>query len=112
MGGTTKATVTEVEVAGRTVRLSSPDRVIFPQRGFTKADVFHYYLAVGDGIMRALRDRPTTLQRFPEGIEGEAFFSKRVPARGGTRQCPSGRPTPRGPGRWGRARRPSARSGR
>src|ERR1044072_3055385 len=70
MGGT-KASVTEVEVAGHSVRLSSPDRVLFP-----------YYLAVGDGIMRALRDRPTTLQRFPDGIEGEAFFQKRIPTRG------------------------------
>ncbi|MFU8850652.1 non-homologous end-joining DNA ligase [Micromonospora sp. SL1-18] len=77
-----KAAAEEIEVAGHTVRLSSPDRVIFPQRGFTKADVFHYYLSVGEGIMRALRDRPTTLQRFPEGIEGEMFFQKRVPARG------------------------------
>ncbi|MEV4810286.1 non-homologous end-joining DNA ligase [Micromonospora avicenniae] len=82
MGGTTKAAVTEVEVAGHTVRLTSPDRVIFPQRGFTKADVFNYYLSVGDGILRALRDRPTTLQRFPEGVEGEMFFQKRVPTRG------------------------------
>ncbi|PZG00967.1 non-homologous end-joining DNA ligase [Micromonospora deserti] len=82
MGGTTKAPVTEIEVAGHTVRLTSPDRIIFPQRGFTKADVFHYYLGVGEGIMRALRDRPTTLQRFPEGVEGEAFYQKRVPTRG------------------------------
>lgn len=82
MGGTTKAAVTEVEVAGHAVRLTSPDRVIFPQRGFTKADVFNYYLSVGDGILRALRDRPTTLQRFPEGVEGEMFFQKRVPTRG------------------------------
>ncbi len=81
MGGA-KAVAEEIEVAGRHVRLSSPDRVMFPQRGFTKADVFHYYLAVGPGIMRALGQRPTTLQRFPEGIEGEAFFQKRVPARG------------------------------
>ncbi|MGV9372793.1 non-homologous end-joining DNA ligase [Micromonospora tulbaghiae] len=77
-----RSAVEEIEVAGHTVRLSSPDRVIFPQRGFTKADVFRYYLAVGDGIMRALRDRPTTLQRFPDGIEGEMFFQKRVPQRG------------------------------
>ncbi|MBB5827901.1 non-homologous end-joining DNA ligase [Micromonospora carbonacea] len=82
MAGTAKAPAAEVEVAGHTVRLSSPDRVIFPERGFTKADVFGYYLAVGDGIVRALRDRPTTLQRFPDGIGGEAFFQKRVPARG------------------------------
>jgi DNA ligase D len=76
------AATAEVDVAGRTVRLSSPDRVIFPKRGFTKKDVFDYYLAVGDGILRALHHRPTTLQRFPEGIEGEMFFQKRVPARG------------------------------
>jgi DNA ligase D len=72
----------EVEVAGHTVRLSSPDKVYFPQRGYTKRDVFEYYLAVGDGIVRALRERPTTLQRFPEGIDGEMFFQKRVPTRG------------------------------
>ncbi|MEV6928605.1 non-homologous end-joining DNA ligase [Dactylosporangium sp. NPDC051485] len=72
----------EIEVAGRAVRLSSPERVVFPERGFTKRDVFEYYLAVGDGIMRALGNRPTTLERFPEGIGGEAFFQKRVPTRG------------------------------
>ena len=76
------ASVREVEVAGRTVRLSSPDRVVFPARGFTKADIFDYYLAIGDGILRALRDRPTTLQRFPDNVDGEAFFQKRVPTRG------------------------------
>jgi DNA ligase D len=74
--------VEEVPVAGRKVRLTSADRVMFPERGFTKGDVFRYYLSVGEGIMRALRDRPTTLQRFPEGIDGEAFYQKRVPARG------------------------------
>jgi DNA ligase D len=72
----------EVQVAGRTVRLSSPDKVYFPERGYTKRDVFEYYLAVGEGILRALRDRPTTLQRFPEGVDGEMFYQKRVPARG------------------------------
>src|SRR6476660_9179297 len=72
----------QIEVAGHSVRISSPDRVVFPQRGFTKADVVGYYLAVGDGILRALRERPTTLQRFPEGVGGEMFFQKRVPSRG------------------------------
>src|SRR6266545_611231 len=75
-------TAEEVEVAGRKVRLTSADRVIFPKRGFTKGDVFRYYVAVGDGIMRALGERPTTLQRFPDGIDGEMFFQKRVPTRG------------------------------
>ncbi|MFY1633073.1 non-homologous end-joining DNA ligase [Solwaraspora sp. WMMB335] len=77
-----RSAATTVEVAGRQVRLSSPDRICFPGRGYTKRDVFDYYLAVGDGIMRALRDRPTTLQRFPDGVDGEMFFQKRVPARG------------------------------
>src|ERR687894_2039217 len=83
MAGSAKKTdAVEVEVAGRTVRLSSPDRVMFPRAGYTKRDVFEYYLAVGDGIMRALGNRPTTLQRFPDGIEGEMFFQKRISTRG------------------------------
>src|SRR6266536_2010333 len=77
------AEVLQIEVAGRTVRVSSPDRVCFPERGFTKRDVVEYYVAVGDGILRALRNRPTTLQRFPDGVGGEMFFQKRVPTRGG-----------------------------
>ena len=76
------ATAEEVEVAGRKVRLTSADRVMFPERGFTKGDVFRYYVSVGEGIMRALGERPTTLQRFPDGIDGEMFFQKRVPTRG------------------------------
>ena len=87
-----------VVVAGREVRITNPDRVYFPDRGFTKSDVVSYYIAVGDGIMRALGHRPTTLQRFPEGLGGEMFFQKRVPARGApdwlhtaTIKFPSGR---------------------
>lgn len=72
----------ELDVAGHTVRVSSPDKIYFPERGFTKRDVVEYYVAVGDGIFRALRDRPTTLQRFPEGVDGEAFYQKRIPTRG------------------------------
>jgi DNA ligase D len=77
-----KAAAEEIEIAGHTVRLSSPDKICFPRPGYTKRDIFDYYLAVGDGIMRALRKRPTTLQRFPDGIEGEMFFQKRIPTRG------------------------------
>lgn len=72
----------QVQAGGRDVRVSSPDKVYFPERGFTKLDVVNYYLAVGEGILRALRERPTTLQRFPEGVGGEMFFQKRVPQRG------------------------------
>jgi len=76
------ATVEQVSVAGHTVRLTSAEKVFFPERGFTKGDVFRYYLAVGEGIMRALRERPTTLQRFPDGLDGETFFQKRIATRG------------------------------
>ncbi|MFC9078534.1 non-homologous end-joining DNA ligase [Streptomyces sp. NPDC057062] len=69
----------ELEVAGRTVRLSSPDKVFFPERGFTKLDLAQYYMAVGPGILRALRNRPTTLERYPDGVSGESFFQKRAP---------------------------------
>ncbi|WP_406208153.1 non-homologous end-joining DNA ligase [Kitasatospora sp. NBC_01560] len=69
----------ELDVAGRSVRLSNPDKVYYPERGFTKLDVAQYYLAVADGVLRGLRDRPTTLQRFPDGVEGEFFYQKRAP---------------------------------
>ncbi|MET8677922.1 non-homologous end-joining DNA ligase [Streptomyces sp. NPDC004647] len=69
----------ELTVSGRPVRLSNPEKVYFPERGFTKLDLARYYLAVGDGILRALRNRPTTLERYPDGVEGESFFQKRAP---------------------------------
>ncbi|MET9294181.1 non-homologous end-joining DNA ligase [Streptomyces sp. NPDC003077] len=69
----------ELTVGGRTVRVSHPDKVYFPRRGFTKADLVRYYLGVGDGVLRALKDRPTTLERYPDGVEGESFFQKRAP---------------------------------
>ncbi|NJQ14387.1 non-homologous end-joining DNA ligase [Streptomyces bohaiensis] len=69
----------ELTVGDRTVRVTSPDKTFFPARGWTKRDVAEYYLAVGDGAARALRDRPTTLERFPDGVDGESFFQKRAP---------------------------------
>ncbi|MFH8632508.1 non-homologous end-joining DNA ligase [Streptomyces lydicus] len=69
----------ELEVAGRTVRVSNPDKTYYPERGFTKLDVAQYYLAVADGVLRGLRDRPTTMQRFPDGVQGEFFYQKRAP---------------------------------
>lgn len=69
----------ELEAGGRTVRLSSPDKIFFPERGFTKLDLARYYQAVAPGILRALRDRPTTLERYPDGVTGENFFQKRAP---------------------------------
>ncbi len=69
----------ELEVGDRSVRLSNPDRVYFPARGETKLDLANYYLSVGDGIVRALRERPCMLHRFPTGVEGEKVHQKRVP---------------------------------
>lgn len=69
----------EIEVAGRTVRVSNPDKVFFPARGETKLDLVRYYLDVGEGALRGVYRRPTVLKRYPDGAGGEAFFQKRVP---------------------------------
>src|SRR6201986_1775745 len=89
----TEATI--VEAGGRDLRVTSADRVIFPatdrSAAVTKLDIVRYYLAVEDGIMRALWGRPTTLERWPKGVHpgivlstrekggGDAFFQKRIP---------------------------------
>ncbi|GAB3749951.1 non-homologous end-joining DNA ligase [Yimella radicis] len=69
----------EIEVGERIVSVSNPDRVYFPARGETKLDLVNYYLSVGDGIVRALRDRPCMLHRFPTGVSGEKVHQKRLP---------------------------------
>ena len=71
----------ELEVGERLVRVSNPDKVLFPARGETKLDLVRYYLSVGEGIVRALHERPTQLRRFPDGVEGEAIYQKRVPEK-------------------------------
>src|SRR5579884_1631889 len=70
---------TDVEVNGHLVRISNPDRVYFSTRGETKLDLAHYYLSVADGIVRALRERPCMLHRYPEGVGGEKIYQKRLP---------------------------------
>ena len=61
------------------VKLTSADRVLFPDDGVTKGDVFEYYGAVADALIPHLRERPFTLKRWPHGINGEAFFQKQAP---------------------------------
>ncbi|NHN56308.1 ATP-dependent DNA ligase [Calidifontibacter sp. DB0510] len=68
-----------LDVDGFDVRVSNPDRVYFPDLGTTKLDLVNYYLSVGDGIVRALRDRPCMLHRYPTGITGEKVHQKRLP---------------------------------
>ena len=70
----------EVEVDGRTVRVTNPDRVYFPETGATKLDLVEYYLAVGPGIVNALFERPCMLHRFPTGLAGDKVHQKRLPA--------------------------------
>jgi DNA ligase D len=71
----------ELEVGERVVKVTNPDKVLFPTRGETKLDLVRYYLAVGEGIVRALYERPTQLRRFPDGVEGEQIYQKRVPEK-------------------------------
>ncbi len=78
--GSAKTPAVEVEVGDRDVRISNPDRVYFPATGATKLDLVRYYLAVGDGIVNALRERPCMLHRFPDGLAGEKVHQKRLPA--------------------------------
>src|SRR5919107_1122849 len=72
-----------VEVAGpdgpRQVRVSSPQRAMWPHDGITKLDLAQYVVDVGPALIRVLGDRPVTLQRFPDGVEGEAFYNKNPP---------------------------------
>jgi DNA ligase D len=75
----TSSPAVELVVGDRTVRISNPDRVYFPARGETKLDLARYYLSVGDGIVRALRERPCMMHRFPEGVSGEKVHQKRLP---------------------------------
>lgn len=69
----------EVEVDDKTVKVTNPERVYFPVTGATKLDLVEYYLAVGDGIVNALYERPTMLHRFPKGVAGEKVHQKRIP---------------------------------
>src|SRR5262245_36054350 len=75
-----KTPAVELEVDGREVRVTNPDKVFFPARGETKLDLVQYYVAVGAGALRGVRERPTVLKRYPDGATGEPFFQKRVPA--------------------------------
>jgi DNA ligase D len=70
----------ELAVGERTVRISNPDRVYFAARGETKRDLVDYYLSVGEGIVRALRERPCMLHRFPKGTSEPKVHQKRIPS--------------------------------
>jgi DNA ligase D-like protein (predicted polymerase) len=71
---------TVLEIDGREVTISNPDKVLFPEGGHTKLDVVRYYLAVADGALRAAGGRPNVLVRYPNGVGEEFFYQKRAPA--------------------------------
>ena len=75
-----KSPAVEIEVDDKVVKVTNPDRVYFPETGATKLDVVEYYLAVSDGIVRALYERPCMMHRVPEGLAGDKVHQKRVPA--------------------------------
>jgi len=93
----------EVQIEGRTLSLSNLGKVLYPRAGFTKGQVIDYYTRVAPVLLPHLRDRPLTLKRYPNGVEGGFFYEK---------QCPKHRPDwvrtelvrMRGGGRWGRER--------
>ena len=68
-----------LDIEGHEVRVSSPDKFVFPEPGLTKSDVVRYYLSVADGALRGAAGRPMMLKRFVKGINEEPFFQKRVP---------------------------------
>ena len=73
----------EVELDGRTLKLTNLDKVLYPEGGFTKAEEIGYYMGVASTLLPHLVDRPLTLKRYPDGVEGEHFYEK---------QCPKHRP--------------------
>ncbi|HEY5753741.1 MAG TPA: non-homologous end-joining DNA ligase [Chthoniobacterales bacterium] len=77
------AKTTEIDVAGRKLTVSNLEKILYPQTGFTKAQVIDYYIRIAPVLLPHLRDRPITLKRYPEGVEGFFFYEK---------QCPSHRP--------------------
>ena len=86
-----------LEIGGREVTVSNPDKVYFPKAGYTKLDLVRYFLAVADGALVGVRGRPMALKRFVDGAEKEPFFQKRAPdsrpdwIRTATLTFPSGR---------------------
>jgi len=73
----------DVQVENRELSLSNLDKVLYPETGFTKAQVIDYYSRVAPALVPHLKDRPLTLKRYPNGVEGEMFYEK---------NCPSHRP--------------------
>jgi bifunctional non-homologous end joining protein LigD len=83
-----KARQAVVELAGREVVITNPDKPFFPQAGHTKLHLVRYYAAVAEGALRGIAGRPIVLKRYVDGAAGEPFFQKRAPEQrpGGSRR--------------------------
>jgi bifunctional non-homologous end joining protein LigD len=68
-----------LEVCGQELRISNPGKVFFPERGLTKLDLAHYYMECEEAVVRHLRERPSVMKRWVDGVQGKPFFQKRVP---------------------------------
>jgi bifunctional non-homologous end joining protein LigD len=75
----TKSEHAILDVCGHELRVSNPEKVFFPERGLTKMDLVSYYLECEQAVVRHLRERPTVMKRWVDGVKGEPFFQKRVP---------------------------------
>lgn len=71
--------MTKLKIDGQTIEISNQDKVFFPQAGLTKGDLIDYYRRIAETMLPYLKERPLSMQRFPDGIEGEGFYQKQVP---------------------------------
>ena len=69
----------ELIVEGRTLAVSNLDKVLYPKDGFTKGELIHYYIQIAPVLLPHLKDRPLTMKRYPDGVEGEFFYEKNCP---------------------------------
>src|ERR1700742_3232814 len=79
-GGGVMATSTRTTIDGRELTVSNLDKVLFPQSGFTKGQLIDYYVRIAPALLPHLRERPLTMKRYPDGVEGKSFFEKHIPS--------------------------------
>ncbi len=70
----------QLDIAGRTLNVTNLDKVLYPETGFTKGDLINYYIRVSPVLLPHLKDRPITLKRYPDGVDGPYFYEKKCPS--------------------------------
>ena len=83
-GAPTPKTSTRTTIGGRELTVTNLEKVLFPQTGFTKGQLLDYYVRVADVMLAHVGDRPLTMKRFPDGVEGKSFFEKHIPSHAPT----------------------------